>query len=122
YIARAAALTAGLPVAATAYTVNRLCSSGVQSLWSAAQSIQCGIARVVLAGGVESMSRLPYYVRNARWGARLGHQQLQDGVVTLLSDPLGGYHMGITAENLAERYQISRAEQDQFAYESHAKA
>lgn len=122
YIARSAARTAGLPDSCTAYAVNRICSSGVQALWNAAQAIRQGETRIVVAGGVESLSRLPYYLRQARWGHRLGHQTVEDAVVVTLTDPLGGFHMGITAENLVEKYQITRDEQDLFAYESHQKA
>lgn len=122
YIARAAALEAGLPRHVTAYAVNRLCASGVQAVWNAAGTIALGQARIAVAGGVENMSRLPFYLRSARWGRRLGHDRIEDGVLTALTDPLGGFTMGETAERLAERYGISRQEQDAFAAASHAKA
>ncbi len=122
YVARSAALTAGLPSTCTAYAVNRICSSGAQAFWSGVQAIQTGGAERVIAGGVESLSRLPYYLRGARWGYRLGHDTVEDGVVVALTDPLGGYHMGTTAERLATMYAISRETQDEFAYTSHMNA
>lgn len=122
YIARAAALSAQFPQTTPAYTVNRLCGSGLQALVSAAQSIRSGDSRVAAAGGVEVMSGYPFYARQARWGMRLGHATLEDGVMIALSDPFSGEHMGVTAERLAKRYDIRRDEQDAFALASHARA
>ncbi|MBX5466814.1 MAG: thiolase family protein [Firmicutes bacterium] len=121
YVSRAAAIDAGLPVRSTAYTVNRLCGSGLQALLTAALSLRAGETSVVAAGGVENMSRLPYYVRN-RWGRRLGDWTLEDGVQRMLADPFAGYPMGETAEIVAERFGISRQAQDAIAWESHRRA
>lgn len=122
YIARTAALTAGLPETSTAYTVNRICGSGLQAVVTAAQAIQSGHASIGVAAGVETMSRFPYLSRGSRWGVRLGHEQLVDAVVEALSDPFDRAHMGITAERLAERHGISREAQDEFALASHRRA
>lgn len=126
-LARVAALWAGIPVEVPAYTVHRQCGSGLQAVISGAQAIICGDARVVLAGGAESMSRAPYYVNEMRWGARLGHVTFYDPFVrnaeSCSATELFGYvNMGLTAENLASRYAISREEQDAFALASHRKA
>jgi len=126
-LARVAALWAGIPVEVPAYTVHRQCGSGLQAVISGAQAIICGDARVVLAGGAESMSRAPYYVNEMRWGARLGHVTFYDPFVrnaeSCSPTELFGYvNMGLTAENLASRYAISREEQDAFALASHRKA
>lgn len=126
-LARVAALWAGIPVEVPAYTIHRQCGSGLQAVISGAQAIMCGDARVVLAGGAESMSRAPYYVNEMRWGARLGHVTFYDPFVrnaeSCSPTELFGYvNMGLTAENLAERYAISREEQDAFALASHRKA
>lgn len=122
FIARMCALRAGLPVESNAYTVNRLCGSGLQAILSAAQAIRAGDADVVLAGGTENMSQLPYYVRSGRWGNRLGHQQLEDGVLMALTDPFGPRLMGVTAEAVAAKFGISREEQDRFALLSQQRA
>ena len=84
--------------------------------------IQTGQAEVVVAGGAENISQLPYYVKDARWGARMGHKSFEDGVIDILTWPLDGNHNGVTAENVAEKYHVTREEQDQFALESHQKA
>lgn len=118
YVARTSALKAGLPKEIPAFTVNRMCSSGLQSIVSAGHAIQLGEADAVIAGGTESMSNVPYYVRSARWGRRLGHDSLDDGLLTMLSDPLGKYHMGITAENVAEKWDVTRQAQDEVAVRS----
>ncbi|MFO7312191.1 MAG: thiolase family protein [Bacillota bacterium] len=118
YIARTSAIKAGLPKEVPAYAVNRLCSSGLQSIVSAGQAIRLGEAEVVVAGGVESMSNFPYFLRQARFGYRMGHGTLEDGLIVTLSDPFRRYHMGITAENVAERWGIDRATQDQVALRS----
>jgi len=115
-------IRAGIPKEAPAFTVNRLCGSGVQAIVSAAQAIQTGDAGVVLAGGAESMSRGAYWLNNGRWGARMGDTSLTDAVVGCLTDPFNDIHMGVTAENLAESHGISRDAQDEFALESHRRA
>jgi acetyl-CoA C-acetyltransferase len=116
--ARRVALAAGLPTKVPAYTVNRLCGSGLQAIWSAAMQIRTGAADVVLAGGDESMSRMPFYDFNARDGHRLGNRQLVDGTLMMLTDPFHAIPMGQTAENVAQKYGVSRQEQDEFACES----
>ena len=122
YMARVVGIKAGIPKEAPAFTVNRLCGTGVQSIVSAAQSIQTGEAECVVAGGAENMSRGPYWMPNARWGARMGEAKMVDPVVGGLTDPFNQIHMGITAENLAESHSISREEQDAFALRSHQLA
>ena len=122
YMARVVGMKAGVPETVPAYTVNRLCGTGVQALVSAAQAIQTGEAQVALAGGAESMSRGPYWMPSARWGARMGEAELVDPVMGALTDPFHSILMGVTAENLAERGSISRERQDQFAVRSHARA
>ncbi len=122
YISRHAAVKAGLPIEVPAYTVNRICGSGLEAINTAARWIECGDAEVVVAGGVENMTMMPYYVRNARYGYRLGHGQLEDGVQHLLGDPFDKVHMGITAENLAEKFNISREMQDEVALRSQQRA
>jgi acetyl-CoA C-acetyltransferase len=122
YMARVVGIKAGVPKEAPAFTVNRLCGTGVQSIVSAAQAIQVGDADVVLAGGAESMSRGPYWMQGARWGARMGDTTMVDATVGSLTDPFNSIHMGMTAENLAESHTISREEQDEFAYASHQRA
>lgn len=122
FMARLCSLKAGIPVEAGALTVNRLCSSGLQAMVTAAMEIDNGFADIAAAGGAESMSNLPYYVRKARFGYRMGHGELEDGLVTALSDPMTRDHMGITAENIAEKYQITRTEQDKYAFKSQDKA
>lgn len=122
FIARLAALGAGLPAeSSTAYTVNRLCGSGLQAIITGTQGLKLGDVDVVVAGGAENMSRLPYYVWN-RWGKRLGHGELEDGVLSSVTDPFGHYPMGVTAEHVAERYHVSREEQDQMAWDSQSRA
>ncbi len=122
YMARVVGMKAGVPKETPAYTVNRLCGTGVQSIVSAAQAIQTGEASTALAGGAESMSRAPYWMPNARWGARMGDTTVLDPVMGSLTDPFHEILMGVTAENLAERHSISRDEQDAFAVESHRRA
>ena len=122
YLARLSAVKAGIPVGTPALTVNRLCGSGLEAVNEAARLIQLGLADACIAGGSESMSNAPYYTTQARWGARLGDASLTDGVVAVLTDPMLKAHMGLTAENLAEKYGIRRQEQDAFAVESHRKA
>jgi acetyl-CoA C-acetyltransferase len=122
YMARVVAMKAGIPKEVPAFTVNRLCGTGVQAIVSAAQSIATGDAEVAVAGGAESMSRGPYWMPDARWGARMGETKMVDPVVGGLTDPFNDIHMGVTAENLAESHSISREEQDEFSVESHRRA
>ena len=122
YMARVVGMKAGIPKETPAYTVNRLCGTGVQAIVSGCQAIQTGEASVVLAGGAESMSRGPYWMPDARWGTRMGETKLVDPVMGALTDPFQSVLMGVTAENLAERGSISRERQDQFAVESHRRA
>jgi len=122
YLARVAAVDAGIPLETPAFNVNRLCGSGLQAIISAAQSILLGDTDVAIGGGAESMSRGPFIVPNMRWGARLGDGAVIDYMNTLLHDPWGKFHMGVTAENVAERYGISREQQDALALESQARA
>jgi acetyl-CoA C-acetyltransferase len=122
YMARVVGMKAGVPKEVPAYTVNRLCGTGVQAIVSAAQAIQTGEASVALTGGAESMSRGPYWMPSARWGARMGEAVLVDPVMGALTDPFNDVLMGVTAENLAERGSISRERQDAFAVESHRRA
>jgi acetyl-CoA C-acetyltransferase len=122
YISRAVAMNAGLPKETPAFNVNRLCGSGLQAIVSAAQSLMLGDAGAALAGGVESMSRGPYLLPQARWGARMGDMQAIDYVLGVLQDPFGGFHMGITAENIAELYGITRQAQDELALLSQQRA
>ena len=122
YMARVVAIKAGIPKEVPAFTVNRLCGTGVQAIVSAAQTIATGDAEVAVAGGAESMSRGPYWVPDARWGARMGDTKVVDPVVGGLTDPFNDIHMGVTAENLAESHDISREAQDEFSVESHRRA
>lgn len=122
YLARRVAVAAGLPVSTPAYTVNRLCGSGLQSVWSAAMEMRWNDLDVTVAGGAESMTRMPFYDFGARAGYRLGDRSLVDGTVMMLTDPFGGIHMGVTAENVAAKYDVSRVEQDEFAAESQRRA
>jgi acetyl-CoA C-acetyltransferase len=122
YIARHAAVKAGLPIEVPAYTVNRICGSGLEAINTAARWIECGDAEVVVAGGAENMTRLPHYLRGARSGYRLGDGSLEDGILHVLSDPFNRYHMGVTAENLAAEFEISRGVQDEFALRSQQRA
>lgn len=126
-VARVAALRAGLPEAVPAYSVHRQCGSGMQAVINAVWQIQAGYGDVVLAGGVESMSTAPYYVRQARFGYGAGNGELLDPNTesqprSQPEEQYGRFTMGMTAENLAEKYAISRAEQDLFAYRSQEKA
>lgn len=121
--ARQAAIKAGLPHAVPAMTLNKVCGSGLKTLHLAAQAIRCGDAEVVIAGGMENMSQAPYLMPGARTGLRMGHGKVIDTMIQDgLWDAFNDYHMGITAENLVEKYQISREEQDAFAAASQAKA
>jgi len=121
--ARQAMIAAGLPVEVSAWTPNINCGTGLKAINLAAQAIMLGDADVMIAGGSESMSRVPYLIHKHRFGARMGHEQLLDSMLyDGLVDPFMDYHMGVTAENLAEQHGITRAAQDEFAYMSHKKA
>ena len=122
YLSRVAAVNGGLPVETPAFTVNRLCGSGLQAIISAAQLISLGDAQVAVAGGAESMSRGQYWLPGMRWGQRMGDGKVIDAVVGGLSDPFAACHMGVTAENVAQDYGISREDQDALAVESHRRA
>ena len=121
-IGRVAALMAGVPIEVPGFTVQRNCASGMQSVTSAYQAIQAGDGEIYLCGGVESMSNIPYILKKARWGYKLRHAELTDALWEGLTDPICGLVMGGTAENLAEKYNISREEQDKYAIQSHKKA
>jgi len=122
YMARVAAVNGGLPVETPALTVNRLCGSGLQAIVSAAQLILQGDARAAVAGGAECMSRGQYWLPGMRFGQRLGDGQVIDAMVGALSDPFDACHMGITAENVAAKWDISREDQDALALESQQRA
>jgi acetyl-CoA C-acetyltransferase len=122
YLARVAALNAGVAQHAPAMTVNRLCGSGLQAIVSAAQSILLGDAEIAVAGGAESMSRAPYIAPAARFGQRMGDARFVDMMLGALHDPFESFHMGVTAENVARRYGITREMQDALAVESHRRA
>jgi acetyl-CoA C-acetyltransferase len=122
YLARHIGLKAGLPIEVPALTVNRLCGSGMEAIVLASKKIYLGEGEVVLAGGVESMSQAPYVVRNARWGVRYGSSEFEDTLNQGLTDIYVELPMGLTAENLAEQYKISREEQDNWAAISQERA
>jgi acetyl-CoA C-acetyltransferase len=122
YMGRVVSINSGVPKETPAFTVNRLCGSGVQSIITATMHIQTGDAEIALAGGAESMSQAPYWNPSGRWGARMGDTSQVDPVVGGLTDPFRKIHMGITAENLSVRDSISREDQDLFAMRSHQKA
>jgi acetyl-CoA C-acetyltransferase len=119
YLSRVAAVNGGCPKETVAMNVNRLCGSGLQAVVSAAQSILLGDCDVAIGGGAENMSRAPFASLTARWGIRMGDSKLVDMMVGALTDPFAGTHMGITAENVAAKWGISREEQDKLAVESH---
>lgn len=122
-VARQITYRAGVPETVPAFTVNQACGSGLQAIMLAAQQIMLGRAEVVLAGGTESMSRVPYFAEGARWGMRMGNTELVDGMYRDgFNDPLSGLVMGETAENLARQYEISRDEQDEYALGSQQRA
>ncbi|MWL87095.1 beta-ketothiolase BktB [Cupriavidus sp. SW-Y-13] len=122
YLGRVAAVNGGVSINAPALTVNRLCGSGLQAIVSAAQTILLGDADVAIGGGAESMSRAPYLAPMARWGSRMGDAKLIDMMLGALHDPFHAIHMGVTAENVAKEYNISRQQQDEAALESHRRA
>ncbi|MQL51084.1 acetyl-CoA C-acyltransferase [Desulfofundulus thermobenzoicus] len=121
-VARTAALVAGLPVQVTGMTIQRQCSSGMQAIVSAYQQILTGDAEIVVAGGTECMSSVPYVLKNARWGLRLQHGEMTDALWEMLTDPIHHILMGETAERLADKYGITREEQDEIALRSHRNA
>jgi len=121
--ARQAAINAGIPKEVNAYTVNKICASGMKSVALAAQAIKAGDAEAIIAGGMENMSAVPYYLPSARWGARMFNTEMIDGMVyDGLWEIFYNYHMGITSENIAEKYNISREEQDKLALLSNQRA
>jgi acetyl-CoA C-acetyltransferase len=122
YLSRVAAVKGGLPVETPAFTLNRLCGSGLQAIVSAAQIVRLGDADTVVAGGAESMSRGQYWVPGLRWGQRMNDGAVVDATVGALTDPFDDCHMGITAENIAAKWGVSRADQDALAVESHRRA
>jgi acetyl-CoA C-acetyltransferase len=122
YIARVAGVKGGLPHETPALTLNRLCGSGLQAILTAAQTIELGDAEVTVAGGAENMSRSPYSSPAMRFGARMNDTKMVDMMVGALSDPFDDCHMGVTAENVARKYKISRQDQDALAAESHRRA
>jgi acetyl-CoA C-acetyltransferase len=122
YLGRVAAVNGGLPVQTPAFTVNRLCGSGLQAIVSAAQAIMLGDAAAAVAGGAESMSRSQYWLPGLRWGQRMQDGTVIDAMVGALTDPFDACHMGVTAENVAADYHVTRDDQDALAAESHRRA
>jgi acetyl-CoA C-acetyltransferase len=122
YLSRVAAIHGGLPIETPAFTLNRLCGTGLQAIVSAAQIVKLGDADVVVAGGAESMSRGQYWVPGLRWGQRMNDGAVIDATVGALTDPFDDCHMGITAENVAAKWKVSREDQDALAVESHRRA
>ncbi len=122
YISRVIALESGLPTHAPALTVNRLCGSGLQAIVSAIQLVQLGDAKIAIGGGVESMSRAGYLLPKLRFGAKMGDAAAIDMMLASLHDPFGNGHMGITAENIADKFGVSREDQDDFAVVSQERA
>ncbi len=122
YLSRVAAVNGGLPHETPAVTVNRLCGSGLQAIVTATQILELGHADCAIAGGAECMSRGQYWIPGARFGQRMGDGQIIDAMVGALTDPFDSCHMGITAENVADKWNVTREEQDALAAESHARA
>ena len=122
YIARHASVKGGMPIGTPAYTVNRICGSGLEAINTGARWLQTGDAKVVVAGGAENMSMMPYLLRKARFGYRLGHSTLEDATMHLVTDPFEKVPMGITAENLATKFEVSREAQDEFSVRSQERA
>ena len=122
FIARVCMLKAGLPLETTAYSVNRQCGSGLQAINSAVQAIQTDEAQIIVACGTENMNMLPYYIRKHRFGNKFGHETLEDGLLSILTWPMGPYPNGVTAENVATQFNISRQAQDEFTLASQQKA
>lgn len=122
YLARVASVNAGMPIATPALTINRLCGSGLEAIILAARIVADGETDIAAAGGAESMSNAPHVLKSARWGNKMGNMVMLDAMLEALQDPFGHGHMGVTAENVAERYQIGREEQDSLAVVSHQRA
>ena len=122
YLSRVATVNGGCPIETPAFNVNRLCGSGLQAIVSASQSILLGDCDVAIGGGAENMSRAPYASLNTRWGARMGDTKMVDMMVGALNDPFQTIHMGVTAENVAKDFNITREDQDALALESHQRA
>ena len=122
YLSRVAAINGGCAEGTPAFNVNRLCGSGLQAIISAAQQIQLGECEIAIGGGAENMSRAPYASLASRWGVRMGDTKMVDMLIGALHDPFHNIHMGMTAENVAARYGISREQQDRLAVESHNRA
>lgn len=122
YLARHIAINSGLAESSAAFNVNRLCGSGLQAIISAAQMIEAGDSKLALAGGAESMSQGAYILPKVRSGLRMGHSTVQDLTLGILSDPFDTGHMGVTAENIAQKYVFTREQLDEFALASHQKA
>ena len=122
YLARYAGIRGGLPIETPAFTLNRLCGSGLQAIVSASQWIMLGDADTAVAGGAEAMSRVPYWLPGLRWGQRMNDGVAVDALIGGLQDPFDSCHMGITGENVAKRWKISREDQDALAVESHKRA
>lgn len=122
YISRHASIKAGMPVGTPAYTVNRICGSGLEAINTAARWLQTGDAEIIVAGGAENMSMMPYYVRKGRFGYRYGDGLLEDGTQDLVTDPFDNVPMGITAENLAAQFEVSRTVQDEYSVRSQERA
>ncbi|MDB5893234.1 MAG: acetyl-CoA acetyltransferase [Rhodoferax sp.] len=122
YLSRVAAINGGCGEGTPAYNVNRLCGSGLQAIVNAAQTILLGDADIAIGGGAENMSRAPYASLNGRWGIRMGDAKLIDMMMGALHDPFHNIHMGVTAENIAAKWGISREDQDRLAVESHNRA
>jgi acetyl-CoA C-acetyltransferase len=122
-VARQAALKAGLPIEVPGETVNRVCGSGLQAVVHAVEAIRVGYVDTMVAGGTESMSNAPYILRGARWGYRMGHGEIIDSMLAEgLTCAMNACHMGVTAEEVASRYNVSRADQDAFSAESQRRA
>jgi len=122
YLARVAALRGGIPLEVAALTLNRVCGSGLQAIITAADAVLHDTCKAAVAGGVESMSRAPYWLPAMRWGARLNNTNAIDTLVASVTDPFDEVHMGITAENVARKWKITREDQDAMAVESHRRA
>jgi len=122
YLSRLASVYGGLPIETPAFTLNRLCGSGLQAIVSATQQIETGHCDFAVGGGVENMSRAGFLSTSMRWGARMGDSKIIDMMVGALTDPFDTVHMGITAENIADKWEISREDQDKLAVESHKRA
>lgn len=122
YLARVAAIRGGLPIETPAFSVNRVCGSGLQAILTASEAVAHGDVEAAIGGGTESMSRAPYWIPSLRWGARLNDTTAVDVLVGALTDPFNNIHMALTAENVARKFAISREDQDALAVESHRRA